>query len=522
MSDAAPADPAADPGAGGRAGAGKSAEPGQGAGADPAAGRGRAWPAIAFPAPTFGRFAAWVRAAFAHLSRLVRTTAFKLLAAYLIVFALFAMSVIIYTAWHTRHLIEAQVSDDLDREVQFLADQYRNGGIQRLVYVIDRRTRRPGSSIYMLTNFQGEVLAANVADLPFGLLERAGTRFTTYNRPDESGIKAHVAVVQVFILPGGYRLLVGRDIEERDTLRDLVIWPAQWAVLLIVILGLAGGVFVTRRVLKRIDAMTATSETIMAGDLSGRLAVAGTGDEFDRLAQSLNAMLERIEALMVGLKEVSDNIAHDLKTPLTRLRNRAEEALRSARSEDDWRGAVEGTIEESDGLIRTFDALLLIARAEAGQARKSMVDLDLADLVANVCELYEPVAEEQGMDFSVATVPVKVHGMGELLAQALANLIDNAVKYGASEGRGAVAVRLAREGAEVVLTVADSGPGIPVADRERVVERFVRLDASRTRPGSGLGLALVAAVAHLHGGSLSFADNGPGLAARLRMPALPA
>lgn len=461
--------------------------------------------------------------AFAHLMRLARTTAFKLLAAYLIVFALFAVSVIAYTAWHTRQLIEAQVSDDLNREVQFLADQYRNGGIQRLVYVIDRRTRRPGSSIYMLTNFQGETLAANVSDLPFGLLERAGTRFTTYNRPDEGGSKAHVAVVQVFILPGGYRLLVGRDIEERDTLQDLVTRPAQWAVILIVVLGLAGGVFVTRRVLKRIDAMTATSETIMAGDLSGRLAVAGTGDEFDRLAQSLNAMLERIEALMVGLKEVSDNIAHDLKTPLTRLRNRSEEALRTARSEEDWQGALEAVIEESDGLIRTFDALLLIARAEAGQARKSMVDLDLADLVADVCELYEPVAEEAEMDFAVSTVPVKVHGMGELLAQALANLIDNAVKYGApAEGAGgAITVALTREGADAVLTVADRGPGIAPGDRARVVDRFVRLEASRTRPGSGLGLSLVAAVAHLHGGDLDFADNAPGLVARLRLPALP-
>ena len=312
----------------------------------------------------------------AHAARLVRTTAFKLLAAYLVVFALFAVSVIVYTAWHTRALIQGQVADDLDREVVGLSDQYRIGGIQRLVYVIDRRTRRPGSSIYVLSNFQGEVLAANVTDLPIGLLDKEGTRFTTYNRPDDPVAKSHVAFVQTMFLPGGYRLLVGRDIEERDTLRDLVARPAQWAVVLIVVLGLAGGVFVTRRVLKRIDSMTATAETIMAGNLSGRLALAGTEDEFDRLAHSLNAMLDRIEGLMVGLKEVSDNIAHDLKTPLTRLRNRAEEALRTGRTEDDWRAALETTIEESAGLIRTFDALLMIARAEAGQGRATMGDVD--------------------------------------------------------------------------------------------------------------------------------------------------
>lgn len=458
-------------------------------------------------------------------TRLVRTTAFKLLAAYLVVFAVFAVSVIVYTAWHTRELIQGQVADDLDREVRFLAEQYRIGGIQRLVLVIDRRTRRPGSSIYMLTNFQGEVLAANVSDLPIGLLDRPGTRFTTYNRPDDPGAKSHVAFVQAMILPGGYRLLVGRDIEERDSLRDLVARPAQWAVLLIVVLGLAGGAFVTRRVLKRIDSMSATAETIMAGNLSGRLAMMGTEDEFDRLAHSLNAMLDRIEALMLGLKEVSDNIAHDLKTPLTRLRNRAEEALRTARTAEDWRAALETTIEESDGLIRTFDALLMIARAEAGQGRATMADVDLAEIAEAVFELYEPLADEQGLDLAIRTEPVAIHGVRELLAQALSNLLDNAIKYGRPAGgggggeRGRIAVTLRREGADAVLSVADDGPGIPAADRERVVERFVRLDASRTRPGSGLGLSLVAAVARLHGGSLVFSDNAPGLVATLHLPA---
>ncbi len=190
----------------------------------------------------------------------------------------------------------------------------------------------------------------------------------------------------------------------------------------------------------------------------------GTGDEFDRLAQSLNAMLERIESLMAGLKEVSDNIAHDLKTPLTRLRNRAEEALRGATTEDEWRSALETTIEESDGLIRTFDALLMIARAEAGQARASMVEVDLADITENVAELYEPLADEQGLDLVTEIAPASIVGLRELLAQALSNLIDNANKYGVPRDgvRGRIVVSLHRQDGFAVLSVTDSGPGIPM------------------------------------------------------------
>lgn len=456
------------------------------------------------------------------VSRLMRTTAFKLLAGYLAVFALFAVFMIGYVAWHTRQLIESQVAENVAAEVRFLSDQYRMGGIQRLVFAIDRRTRRPGSSIYLLTNFAGEVIATNVGDLPLSLLQTPGTQFTFYRRADELGAKENLAFVQVFLLPGGYRLLVGRDVEERDTVRQLVVRPAQWALLVIVVLGLVGGIFVTRRVLKRIDAMTATSEVIMAGDLSGRLAVTGTGDEFDRLAHSLNAMLDRIEALMVGLKQVSDNIAHDLKTPLTRLRNRAEEALRVGGDEAQYRAALETTIEESAGLIRTFDALLMIARAEAGQAQGNMVDVDLAAIAENVAELYEPLADEQGLDLTVEAQPVTVHGLRELLAQVLANLVDNAIKYGLPKdgSRGSIRICLRREDDTAVLEVMDAGEGIPEADRERVVERFVRLDASRSRPGSGLGLSLVAAVARLHGGMLTFGDAGPGLKVTLRLPAV--
>jgi signal transduction histidine kinase len=271
----------------------------------------------------------------------------------------------------------------------------------------------------------------------------------------------------------------------------------------------------------------------MAGDLSGRLPVGRSGDELDRLAENLNAMLERIEALMTGLKEVSDNIAHDLKTPLTRLRNRAEEALARSGSEAEYRNALERTIEESDGLIRTFNALLMIARAESGQARGNMDDFDAADVANGIHELYEPLAEDGGMTLRVRAGSAPLHGNRELISQALANIVENAIKYGkpipaaqplsadavAGTTSKEILIEARLDGDQVLLSVSDHGPGIPEADRRHAVERFVRLEASRTQSGSGLGLSLASAVATLHGGELRLGDARPGLVATLAIPA---
>ncbi len=245
-------------------------------------------------------------------------------------------------------------------------------------------------------------------------------------------------------LPGGFRLLVGRDLEERERIYGIIANAGRWSFALVVVLGVAGGFFVSRRVLKRIDAMTDTAHTIMAGDLAGRLPIAGTGDELDRLAENVNAMLERIEALMGGLKEVSDNIAHDLKTPLTRLRNRCEQALRTAKSDGDYRAALESTIAESDELMRTFDALLMIARAESGHARDNMTEFDAAAIARDIGDLYEPLAEQNGLVLKVeAPLVAPVRGNRELISQALANLIDNAIKY-ASPDASKITVRWPR------------------------------------------------------------------------------
>ena len=457
------------------------------------------------------------------LGKLLRTTAFKLTLVYLAVFAMFAAFLLGYFAWNTRRLVTEQITETVDSEIRGLAEQYREGGIRRLVFAIDARARRPGSNLYLLTTLAGEALAGNVGSLATGVLEHVGWTETVYRRIEDVEGNEHHALIRVIQLPGGFRLLIGRDLEERERLYEIVIAAGRWSLAIVVILGLAGGFFVTRRVLKRIDAMSDTTQTIMDGDLSERLPIAGTGDELDRLAGNLNTMLDRIESLMRGLKEVSDNIAHDLKTPLTRLRNRCEEALRTSEDETEYRAALERTIEESEALIRTFNALLMIARAESGQARDNMSDFDAAEVARGVSELYEPLADDKGLTLKVeAPLTAPVHGNRELVSQALANLVDNAIKYAApAEVNGAhpeIVVKASGEGDRILLAVSDAGPGIPEADRGRVVERFVRLEQSRSHPGSGLGLSLAAAVARLHGGELRLEDNRPGLRSTISLP----
>jgi signal transduction histidine kinase len=429
--------------------------------------------------------------------KLIRTTAFRLTLVYLFLFALFAASLLGYFAWNTRRLITEQITTTVNAEVSEISDIYARRGLHGLSRAIDNRSLRPGANLYLLTTPTGQALAGNVGSLAPGVMATSGWTETAYRRIDDQDNTDHRALVRVTEMDNGFRLLIGRDLEERRRLFGIVAHAAQWSILVVVVLGIAGGIFVARRVLRRIDAMTGTTQRIMAGDLSGRLPVGRSGDELDRLAENLNAMLERIEALMMGLKEVSDNIAHDLKTPLTRLRNRAEEALASSGSEAEYRAALERTIEESDGLIRTFNALLMIARAESGQARGNMDDFDAADVASGIQELYEPVAEDDGMTLHVKTAPARLHGNRELISQALANLVENAIKYGkpvpsgqplgadavagAKETLKQILIEARREGDQVLLSVRDHGAGIPEGDRKHAVEGF------GPRPQSGVG-----------------------------------
>ncbi len=456
------------------------------------------------------------------LGKLFRTTAFKLSIVYLVIFGVGAGVVMTWVGWNVRRLVDEQIGATVEAEINGLSEQYAQGGIRRLVDVVERRVRQPGASLYLVTNFQGQSIVGNITALPPEVLLQPGVRETSYERMGEANIDRR-ALARIFVLPGGFRLLVGRDLEDRETLRRVMGGALLTSLFWLIVIGTLGGLFVARRVLNRVEGINDSARAIMRGDLSQRLPLAGANDELDRLAINLNAMLERIQELMTGVREVSDNIAHDLKTPLTRLRNRAEEALRTADTTDDYRAALEKMIEESDQLIRIFNALLMIARLEAGAERGSLRVFDMADAARDVVELYEPLAEDEGVDLTLDADPAcNVCGSRELIGQALANLIDNALKYGAPDmpgGRSDVRIAVRWAGTRIEISVADRGPGIEAADRERVLGRFVRLEGARSRPGSGLGLSLAAAVARLHNGQIRLEDNEPGLRVVIAMPA---
>ncbi|MBN7762519.1 HAMP domain-containing histidine kinase [Nitratireductor aquimarinus] len=469
----------------------------------------------------------------ARILSILNTTAARLSALYLILFAVCASFLVIYMTSLSARMLVGQTRDAINEEVRGLDRSYRRGGLPLLVRVIESRARQPGANLYLLADANGRILSGNVESLQPGVLDVMGwtERPFTYSRFGEGEVRLdpngseakHKAVAVVFRLPNQVIVMVGRDLGEPEKFRS-VMQRALVVTLAIMSVGaLLIWYFVGRRALKRIDRVSEASRSIMGGDLSHRLPVSSAGDEFDRLSDNLNKMLDRISALNEGLRQVSDNIAHDLKTPLTRLRNRAEAALAGKPETADYRAALERTIAESDQLIRTFNAILMISRLEAGYSAEATGTIDLRAILADVVELYEPLAEEQGVALEAQiNGALEMPGNRELIGQALSNIVDNAIKYSAGSGESpAVKVSLDKVGDEIRLTVRDNGPGVSEADRQRVTERFVRLEESRTQPGSGLGLSLAKAVMTFHGGRLEFADNAPGLAVTMVFPAEP-
>lgn len=449
--------------------------------------------------------------------RLFRTLAFRIAFIYVAIFAVSAAGLVAFTYWNTKRELDTQTDQTIDAEIIGLSEQYQRLGVGGLADVIMSRSARSGQGLYLLTDLQRHAIAGNLDGWPQIIFRPDSFVEFNYERRVGGVSALRRARGRVFSLTGGFQLLVARDVHERHETVRLFATTLPWSLMLLLVLGVVGGSFMSRNLIARLDSINETSREIMAGDLSRRVPVGGAGDEFDVLATSLNRMLDRIERLMRGMREVTDSVAHDLRTPLNRLRNRIDAALRRLPPESAEYAEIESAAVEIDQLIATFNALLLIAEAEAGMAREAMAQIDLRDVVEGIAELYGALAEEKGVGFDVApSGEAMIAGNKRLIAQALANLVDNAIKYTPEGGKIRVSIENTPGG--VALIVADSGIGIPATDRARVLDRFVRLEASRHSPGTGLGLSLVVAVAKLHDARLDLADNNPGLRAILLFP----
>jgi signal transduction histidine kinase len=455
-----------------------------------------------------------------HLLRtgsLLRTQAFRIVLAYVLLFALSVAALLGFTYWNTRRVLDAQTDQIIEAEITGLSEQYSRLGLRGLAETVRSRSLHGDQALYLLSDGLRHTIAGNLDGWPQTVVEPDNFVEFDYERPVDGKLEPRRARGRVFALTGDFVLLVAQDVHERYLTTRMFTTTLPWTVALMLVLGAAGGGLMSRNMLRRLDTINRTSGEIIKGDLTRRVPLTGSGDEFDELAVNLNRMLDRIERLLRGLREVTDSVAHDLRTPLNRLRNRLEESVARLNASGAQAGEIERAIAETDQLIGTFNALLLIAETDAGAHRAAMTPLDLGEVAADVAELYEPLAEERKVSLTLLpSSEVTVEGNRSLVAQALANLVDNAIKY--TPQGGTVRIRTAAGEEGVDLWVADSGPGIPAEDRVRVVERFVRLEASRNSPGTGLGLSLVAAVAHFHNAELVLEDNHPGLKAILRFP----
>jgi signal transduction histidine kinase len=442
---------------------------------------------------------------------------------YALIYALLLSLALAAFFWSSSRYVDAQLQTGLEHELRALTELFETGGTERLAETIRQRMQDGlhEGRFYLLVSPAGEVLAGNLFKWPAG--ESASLDAKVHSAwIEDDNMAGHIydddAYVPVIAqgFPDGTRLLLAAGVEQAEALQEITEFLIE-VLGVSVVLALIMSVILGHTVLARMDAISRTAGDIMAGDLSQRVPVSGHNDEFDALAKRLNTMLDRIQQLIKGIREVTDNVAHDLRSPLSRLRNRLEVTLLEPRSEVEYRDTISSGIEDVEALIKTFNAMLGIAQAEAGNDRTQWGRVDLNRLAADLTDLYRPVARQKDQKLELTTGhSAEINGSRELLAQAIGNLLDNAIKYTPAGGRIRLEVKPSAGVTEV--RVADSGSGIPVSERDHVLARFVRLDSSRHTPGNGLGLSLVQAVARLHKAELALGDAGPGLVVSLRFP----
>lgn len=440
---------------------------------------------------------------------------------YTIFYGLLLSALLIVLYWSSARYASSQIKVEIGQELTELTRNFSEGGISRLSDYINERKEHAIDDgwFYLLAKMNGLPVAGNLTKWPneADVLLEGGVRSIwlddgimvgSFYRND-----AYLpAVAREF--PDGSRLLLARGVEQDNVLRELSE-NLKESLPAVVFFALLMGLTLGWSILRRMDTISMAANEIMAGDLTQRVPISDKNDEFDALAACLNNMLDKIEKVLTGIREVTDNVAHDLRSPVTRIRNRMEITLLEERENMDYREAMKQTIYDAEMMIRTFNAILHVAQADAGTIRAELVPVDLSNLVREMGEFYAPIAEEAGLDLHVHADDIAIiQGNRDLLAQAIVNLLDNAMKY--TPGGGSICLRVERHSPVIDLIVEDTGPGIPESEFHRVRQRFVRLDTGRHSEGNGLGLTLVDAIARQHDGSLILEDNDPGLRAMLR------
>jgi len=447
---------------------------------------------------------------------LIRSAGIRFALVYAVVFGVSAFALAFSLWYSTVGLLQRQVESAIRNDSVALNEHYEIGGLPSLIAAIRGRLSDSVDvdGIYLLDDAMGNRVIGNLDVWPAGLNQTD----TWYELPvSREGVRS-VALLRAFALPTGGQLLVGRDVRARTELRNVLRDALLWALALMFVLGIMGALVIRSLFRRMMRDISTTTRAIARGDLTRRIPKTGDGDEFDELAEIINDMLDRISRLMDGVRQVSNAIAHDLRTPITRARTRLEDASLHAHTAEDLQSAIERATLDLDGIVGVFEALLRIAEIEAGSRRAAFAAIDLAPMLHDIDELYRAAAEERGLTLATDIGPhLPLLGDRDLVQQAVANLLDNALKFSAPGTIVTFSARL--EEAMVEICIADRGPGISDEDRNRATERFFRAESARSTSGSGLGLALVAAVAQLHNGTLMLADNHPGLRATISLPA---
>jgi signal transduction histidine kinase len=452
--------------------------------------------------------------------RIHRTLIFRLTALYCFLFAA-SVGVLFAIVWAvTGRTMTNQIAAGVQREAVSLADEYRTTDAGTASVSIERRLRQGGLAFYLLQDGNGAWLAGNIAPVApiLGFVElQVQLQTQGPSIGSEATLRRRDAIGYGVLLTDGTFVLAADDIGRLENAQTAIRTAFVAAGGISILLAILGGLLLSAGFLRRIEAINRTAALIMAGSLEARVPVHANGDEIDSLAANLNAMLDRTQSLMENLQQVSSDVAHDLRTPLARLRQNLETARTRATTVEEFHAAIDAAIAETQGLLETFSALLRITQIQSGSRKAGFAKVDLSELFEFIGTTFQPVAEDEGHRLLSQIDPgVAIIGDRELLLQLATNLVENAIRH--TPSGSTITLRLKREDADVVAVVADDGPGIPLQEHEKVFRRFYRLEASRTTPGSGLGLALVAAVAALHGAKISLADCAPGLCVKLRFP----